>query len=513
MSDIFWNQGEKKVIKGLDILGFRQVDQNVEKEWVGGITTISERARYLSLVPWLVAEYYARNGFGGSGNIAELDYEELVKLHRRLDLVILACTRYSNRNSGVKTGGLIGPNIYENEIDALSRGETVASIPSQGGTSYGVYVGPCRSFGLLAYENLDGSWSPKLTPRTLAIKDCRNQMAKNSHLANVILDGGSIKPETIAKEAYLFSATKLADDRCRGECKILEDALFSPQTTQNEQQYVKFAQTVRMVLSAVQSGLQGSPQIITDTYAYVCQNSSDQLENVKLGWATYELHRRVHFSLELLLNATNQIIVANNGATLDTVVNQWTIDDWPPILERYLDLDQMNWSMSLKQFIDRVVDKPFLSSPVARSTGRGMTTPGATALFSLALLCATWRQSHPLRKKGVKFRGVNAGMYSAFPIIDESLNEPLTKTFYRLVDHCVIKAHLTTTLRKMGNGLQCSLRFFPDGKLLRPTGQGVYAGYSLDRLVNVIGILTDMGFIETDGSELTAKGRTLFESL
>jgi len=90
MATTFWTQGEKEVSKGLDILGYRQVDQNVEKDWVSGVTTISFRARYFSLVPWLVAEYYERRGLGHDDVVAEPDYDELVELHRRLELVILA---------------------------------------------------------------------------------------------------------------------------------------------------------------------------------------------------------------------------------------------------------------------------------------------------------------------------------------------------------------------------------------------------------------------------------------
>ena len=125
MSNTFWNHGEKKVIKGLDILGFRQVDQSVGKEWVGDITTISERGRHLSLVPWVIGEYYSKKGLGSGNDITEPDYEELLGYLRRLELVMLACTRYTDNQKGIKTGGLIGPEIYEDEIDALELGKTI----------------------------------------------------------------------------------------------------------------------------------------------------------------------------------------------------------------------------------------------------------------------------------------------------------------------------------------------------------------------------------------------------
>ena len=46
----------------------------------------------------------------------------------------------------------------------------------------------------------------------------------------------------------------------------------------------------------------------------------------------------------------------------------------------------------------------------------------------------------------------------------------------------VIEPHLKTSMRKLGQGQKCSLRFFPEGNILRPTGIPVRAGYSGDRL-------------------------------
>ena len=58
--DLFWNAGEGKTIGGVDLLGLRQVDQDLEAVWVAGVTTISIRARYLSLLAWVFAEHYER---------------------------------------------------------------------------------------------------------------------------------------------------------------------------------------------------------------------------------------------------------------------------------------------------------------------------------------------------------------------------------------------------------------------------------------------------------------------
>jgi len=513
MPRVFWNQGEKKVTKGLDILGYRQVDQDVEKEWVSGITTISYRARYLSLLPWLVAEYYERHGLGQDVEVAEPDYDDLLARVRRLEVAVLACTQHTDLTSGIHTGGLIGPDIYVDEMAALVRGETITPEMTRGGGSYGTYVAPCRAFGLLAYENLPGSWAPKLTPRTLAMRECRRTLADGSQLANVVLDGGQISPEMIAAETHFFSTSSLTDDRCEPERQLLIEALFCPKATQDSRQYERFAQTVQLVLTAVRSGLSGSPQVIAKTYASACKATPSSLDDVTLAWATYELHRRVHFALELLLSAVTQVILDNDGATVNEAIREWTTDDWPSELEGYLDASGFDWSMPLGRFMEGVSDEAFLSGPVERSTGRKMPTCGAKALFALALLCATWRQTQRLRNGGRRLQGAKAGMWRAFPILDQAGDTPLAEVTLELTNRCVVEAHLATTLRKMGHGLKCSLRFFPDGVVLRPTGVEVMAGYSGDRLGNVIGVLGDLGFITPDGSALTAHGHSLLQSL
>jgi hypothetical protein len=79
-----------------------------------------------------------------------------------------------------------------------------------------------------------------------------------------------------------------------------------------------------------------------------------------------------------------------------------------------------------------------------------------------------------------------------------------------------VEPHLATTLRKMSQGQRCSLRFFPEGEVLRPTGKRVQAGYSGDRLGNVLGMWADLGRLEWVSGRrfaITAAGQDLLRDL
>ena len=62
----------------------------------------------------------------------------------------------------------------------------------------------------------------------------------------------------------------------------------------------------------------------------------------------------------------------------------------------------------------------------------------------------------------------------------------------------------------MGQGQQCSLRFFPEGDVLQPTGVAVMPGFSGSRLGNVLGMLADVGLcnrLDRGRFDLTDVGR------
>ena len=96
--EIFWNNGEHETIKGLDILGIRQLDQRIEQDWVSNVTTISYRARYLSLLSWLFVEYYNSQLTAEDGQ-ATFDENHFNQVVARMELIVLVAT---------KMGGLRG---------------------------------------------------------------------------------------------------------------------------------------------------------------------------------------------------------------------------------------------------------------------------------------------------------------------------------------------------------------------------------------------------------------------
>ena len=100
-------------------------------------------------------------------------------------------------------------------------------------------------------------------------------------------------------------------------------------------------------------------------------------------------------------------------------------------------------------------------------------------------------------------------------MLDAKRKSRLPTTLRSLLVEVVIEAHLSTTLGKMSRGQKCSLRFYPEGALLRPTGRGVSAGQSGDRLGNVLGMWADLGVLKREDGRfrLTDRGRGLAAEL
>ena len=113
---VFWNAGQTEIIKGLDILGLRQVDQAIEKDWVSNVTTISFRARYLSLLPWVLAEFFTHE-LGVASQTAVFDeaaYTRLATILARVEfIVVLSTIRGVDWGDTGFANGVIGSTVHK----------------------------------------------------------------------------------------------------------------------------------------------------------------------------------------------------------------------------------------------------------------------------------------------------------------------------------------------------------------------------------------------------------------
>jgi hypothetical protein len=241
---------------------------------------------------------------------------------------------------------------------------------------------------------------------------------------------------------------------------------------------------------------------------------------VQFPWAEYELRRRVHFALELLLASLTDALRETAQASVRGVLSEWArVREWPKELRGMLGRNPPPFAKPWASFAAMIPAKAFLDAPLDSYRFRPFE-PCPRAIAALALLAAARRQAMGLfgteqlqRRK--KWTGEPEDMERAFDSLVPSSPKPIRDVLEGLLSSIVIPAHLQTTLRKMGQGQKCSLRFFPDGDLLRPTGQVVYAGYSGSRLDNVVRMLTDIGIVahKSGHYSVTARGQRIMAQL
>lgn len=113
---ITWGDDLLDTTQGLDILGVRGIDQGVELGLVNGITTISQRARYFSILPWALGEYLVDHALEG------FDWDSLTVYLRRVEFMTLAASRLDSELNGADATGALGANLHQERLAALISG-------------------------------------------------------------------------------------------------------------------------------------------------------------------------------------------------------------------------------------------------------------------------------------------------------------------------------------------------------------------------------------------------------
>lgn len=482
---LMWGDDIAQETKGLDILGVRGLDQNLEAALVNGITTISIRARYLTVLPWAIGEFFA--GEQASGTIS-YDAKRFQNYLGRVEYLVLAATMTDPSEGDMS--GVLGSLTFREEMNALRAGREIQFPLDRSGAMLGTYLGPCRALGIFADAPSGTPFPIILTPRGQQIWRARNAMISDSEgLAAIIGSSERLSRDVAERLAPAFSLKQL--NRNTEEASLLRTALTLDWANgaKSSGAYERFNRTLDLLRKYGKAASLQAEGILVDKYREAVDDGSS--DGTLLAWAEYEWRARLHFALETLFSAICQTLSELGEASVGEIIKEWqSALELPDVLLSTWGGAAAAWSATVGKARSSVPARLFLGENLPISDIVRLS-PHARALFSFAILTSLAAQTEALRNDG-RFADRHAVGDAALRAISSADLEPFEVTMVKLARLCV-DAHLKTTYRKMAGGQKCSLRFFENGSRLVPTGIAAEAGRSGIRLHNVIGILAEAG--------------------
>jgi hypothetical protein len=491
MPELFWNVGAQDKKKGLDVLGLRGVDQDLERRWVAGITTISFRARYLSMLAWLCAEVFERSLAKG-GSDAVFDKDEFERVLRRFEAVVFFSTHVGRTASDRgATFGVLNSDLLQAEANSLDVGGTIEVPSTKGGGVVGTYFMPARSLGLIDWPGPSSRLPLSIPPRGNAIWAARREVVNSSKLTRVIFEGGDISKGDLETDGLHFSVNRI--DSVPLELALLRSAFLEPHDDADLGAFERLQRTIDWSLAGLEgAGGATSDALIREAFATVVRHPQAPRPEVEFAWCEYELYRRTHFACELLLSALVKSVDEASAATVPDVIASWLRQSaLPPLIQERFQWQR--WPEGPIQTIDTDVETYLDEALPARSVTRWPSE--AAAAFAVGLLLVVVKQGQLLLREG-RLAVHGSPFAHLVQMVETHAGATVAEFLEKLLCTWLVPQHIHNALRKMASGGPCTLRFFTEGDRVCTTGIPVVAGYSGDRLSNVIRMLSDIGYAD-----------------
>lgn len=478
---------------GLDVIGIRALDQNIEASLANGITTISPRARYTSILAWSIGFYLTYESEAGP-----VLYDEAAHavFDNRVRFLVAAATAVDTPAS---RRGVLGLEVFVKDLKALAAGGTV-HMPTTGSFAvYNTYFQPSAAIGLVEVRSQRTGIDFGLTARGSQIYEARRKALEGSHLLDLLRHGGELDYETAVAAIPAFSLRRTGD--IAEELALLREAVTVPWVPANAiagqrvaASYQRMADTRAWLDRELSAEPAQANELIARNYAAAVNNS---VAGIELDWASFEWHRRVHFTLELLLTAISKTLQVKGSMSIAEVVAHWAATDAP---EEAL---AAHWNAPTAEAAALVAPGRFGNALLRPAHFNGLE-PHIKAIRAFELLVTLDRDRAAM---GLEPGGPNRSG-AAVRTIEKlaASNMTMAEVMLAICDDCVVQQHVFNTMRKMGNNQECSLRFYPDGPVLVPTETTAGAGFSGSRLKNTMGFLVDLGLLSIGANGAAVAG-------
>ncbi|WLB53900.1 hypothetical protein [Bradyrhizobium japonicum] len=489
--NVAWGSRLSSETKGLDVLGIRALDQNIEASLTNGITTISIRARYISILAWAIGQYFVDESAGGQ---VHHDKDGRAVYLNRVRFMVLAATFV---DQGASRIGAMGSDYYVAEMAALVAGNTVR-LPETGSLAMlNTYFGPSSALGLVESRPESSGLPFGLTARGTAMYHERDKRLQGTGLIELLRNGGELDFETAQTAIPAFSLDMTSE--FGGEAELLRQALTEAWVPRNSlaatrvaQSYQKMRNTCTWLDRELESQHLSANQLIARNYDRTVLQRANGIEH---EWASFEWHRRVHFALELLLAAVTKTLLNHGSMSITQVVATWSARTTSEPLAAH-------WNSPVKVAAALVPRGRFRGGLL--KPGEFQFDPEVQALRAFEVLVS---QAYDAQAIGETHRsnGPTAPAARAIEILENG-DGTLAEVLLVICDECVAQRHIANTMRKMGNHQDCSLRFYPDGPVLVPTGIDFTPNYSGSRLQNTMRILADLKMLNVGADSTTTAG-------
>ncbi len=491
--DVAWGSRLSGETKGLDILGIRALDQNIEASLTNGITTISIRARYISILAWAIGRYFVDESAGG---LVQHDKEARAIYFNRVRFMVLAATYVDQGPSEV---GVMGSDSYGAEAEALRAGSSVR-LPDTGNMALlNTYFGPASALGLVESRPESSGLPFGLTARGTAMYHERNKQLEGTGLIELLRNGGELDHETAQSARAAFSLARTSE--FGREAELLREALTDAWVPGNSmaakrvaEAYEKMTETCAWLERELKNGVTGANQLIAQNYYRAVSNGA---RGIEYEWASFEWHRRVHFALELLLAAITKTLINVGSMSISQVISTWssTSSASEPL--------SAHWHSPASDAASLVSPGQFTGSLLKPDDYGG--DPQIQALRAFQIIVTQARDSQTVGRASNRSLGSLSPAARTIEILENG-DGTLSDVLLAICDECVAQRHIANTMRKMGNQQDCSLRFYPDGPVLVATGIDIAPSYSGSRLQNTMRILADIKMLNLGANGAVAAG-------